>query len=419
MTAPSIEDMADVSLAETSSGTERLPPGTIAATDIWKHFRADRRRAFFQDEVARLADRMRGRRTRGWTWALRDIQLLAEPGESIGLIGPNGSGKTTFLKILTRVMYPTAGNVDLRGRVGALIAINAGIHPNLTGRENVMLTGTLMGLTRRDVAARFDEIVEFAGLGHAIDRQAKFYSVGMLTRLGFGVAAFLEPDVLLVDEVLAVGDASFQQRCLDRMRAVLQQGTTLVFVSHDLASVEATCSRVVWLQNGVTVADGPGREVVKAYRESVEKATGLERRIEGRITVESVSVGSGDGGSIHTEGPVEFELTLLSEEDHRAWLYIGITEGTASPIVVLSAGREIPVAPGRNVVRCRVEHLPLPRGKYFLWLGAYQGSTNGPELIAWQSATPFDVYGPELDEAPVAVVRLSPVQVISDWSLDR
>jgi ABC-type polysaccharide/polyol phosphate transport system ATPase subunit len=419
MAAPSIEGMASVALGETHASASRLPPGTIAATEIWKRFRADRRRAFFQDEVSRFMDRMRGRTTRGWTWALRDVELRAEPGESIGLIGPNGSGKTTFLKILTRVMYPTAGSVDLRGRVGALIAINAGIHPNLTGRENVMLTGTLMGLSRRDVAGRFDDIVEFAGLGHAIDRQAKFYSVGMLTRLGFGVAAFLEPDVLLVDEVLAVGDASFQQRCLDRMREVLQQGTTLVFVSHDLASVEATCSRVMWLQNGVTVADGPGREVVKAYRESVEKATGLERRIEGRIALESVKVASGDGGSIHTEGPVEFELALTSNEDYRAWLYIGITEGTASPIVVLSAGREIPVGPGRNVVRCRVDHLPLPRGKYFLWIGAYQGSTNGPELIGWQSAAPFDVYGPDLDEAPVAVVRLSPVQVISDWSLER
>ena len=366
-----------------------------------------------------MADRFRGRTSKGWTWAVRDVNLVAEPGESVGLIGPNGSGKTTLLKILTRVMYPTAGRVSMRGRVGALIAINAGIHPNLTGRENVMLTGTLMGLSRRDVAARFDDIIEFAGLAHAVDRQAKFYSVGMLTRLGFGVAAFLEPDVLLVDEVLAVGDASFQQRCLDRMRAVLQQGTTLVFVSHDLASVEATCARVLWLQSGVAVADGPGREIVKAYRESVEKGTGLERRIQGLIAVEGVTIVGDNGDSVHTEGPVEIEVTLTSESDYRTWLYLGITEGTASPIVVVSAGREIPIGPGRNVVRCRVEHLPLPRGRYFLWLGAFQGSTNGPELIGWQSAAPFDVYGPDLDEAPVAVVRLSPVQVTSDWSLER
>jgi ABC-type polysaccharide/polyol phosphate transport system ATPase subunit len=401
------------------AGATGLPPGSIAATTIWKRFRADRRRAFFQDEIARMADRVRGRSQRGWNWALRDIDFVAEPGESVGLIGPNGSGKTTLLKILTRVMYPTAGRVEMEGRVGALIAINAGIHPNLTGRENVMLTGTLMGLSRRDVAARFDDIIEFAGLAHAIDRQAKFYSMGMLTRLGFGVAAFLEPDVLLVDEVLAVGDASFQQRCLDRMREVLRQGTTLVFVSHDLASVEATCARSVWLQSGQVVADGPAREVVKAYRESVEKGSALVGRIAGRIAVENVTIAGGDGGLMQTEGPVEFELTLTSDDAYRTWLYLGVTEGTASPIVVVSAGREIPIEPGRNVVRCRIEHLPLPRGRYFLWLGAYQGSTNGPELIGWQSAAPFDVYGPELDEAPVAVVRLSPVQVTSDWSLGR
>jgi ABC-type polysaccharide/polyol phosphate transport system ATPase subunit len=395
-----------------------VPPGAIVATDIWKRFRADRRRAFFQDEVARLGDRLKGRTGKSWRWALRDIQLEVAPGESVGLIGANGSGKTTLLKILTRVMYPTAGNIDVRGRIGALIAISAGIHPNLTGRENVMLTGSLMGLTRREVAARFDDIIEFSGLGHAIDRQAKFYSAGMLTRLGFGVAAFLEPDVLLVDEVLAVGDASFQQRCLDRMREVLHQGTTLVLVSHDLAAVEATCKRGYWLHNGETVADGPVREVLAAYRESVEQPSEGQRRINGRIRVENVRVISGEHGLVQADGNVEIELTLEAEENHRTWLYLGVTEGTASPIFVVSPGRELPVQAGRNVIRCVVDRLPLPRGRFFLWLGAYEGSTEGPELIAWQSATPFDVYGPELDETPVAVMRLSSVQVSSAWSLE-
>ena len=138
----------------------------------------------------------------------------------------------------------------VQGRIGALIEIRAGIHPNLTGRENVYLTGSLMGLSRKRVSERFDEIVAFAELEDAIDRQVKYYSSGMQMRLGFGVAAFLEPDVLLVDEVLAVGDAAFQQRCLDRMRYVLSQGTTLIFVSHDLAAVEATCTQGIWLHNG-------------------------------------------------------------------------------------------------------------------------------------------------------------------------
>ena len=395
-----------------------VPNGAILATDIWKRFRADKRRAFFQDEVARFADRLRGQTGKSWRWALRDIGLEIEPGDSVGLIGANGSGKTTLLKILTRVMYPTAGQVDVRGRIGALIAISAGIHPNLTGRENVMMTGSLMGLSRRDVAARFDDIIGFSELGHAIDRQAKFYSAGMLTRLGFGVAAFLEPDVLLVDEVLAVGDAAFQQRCLDRMREVLRQGTTLVLVSHDLAAIEATCKRGHWLHNGETIADGPVREVLSAYRESVERPAGTQRRIDGPIRVEQVRILGREHGSVHADSAIEIELTLEAEASHRTWLYLGVTEGTASPILVVSPGRELPIQPGRNVVRCTVDRLPLPRGRFFLWVGAYEGSTDGPELIGWQSAAPFEVYGPELDEAPVAVMRLSPVQVSSDWSLE-
>src|SRR4051794_34617291 len=362
---------------ETSARATAIhPDGSIVATDVWKRFRADRRRAFFQDEVSRLNDRLRRRTGKSWRWALRDINLHVEPGESIGLIGPNGSGKTTLLKILTRVMYPTAGTIDVRGRIGALIAISAGIHPNLTGRENVLLTGSLMGLSRRDVTARFDDIVSFAELGHAIDRQAKFYSAGMLTRLGFGVAAFLEPDVLLVDEVLAVGDASFQQRCLDRMREVLYQGTTLVLVSHDLASVEATCRRGFWLQNGEVVADGPVREVLGAYRESVERPHDGIRRIDGRVAVESVRVISGEHGLVQADGNVEIEIELDSPAAFRTWMYLGVTEGTAAPIFVVSPGREIPLQAGRSTVRCTIDRLPLPRGKFFLWVGAYEGSTN-------------------------------------------
>ena len=189
-----------------------MPDGTVTANRIWKRFRADRQRMLLRDEIQRLSARLRGEAGRGWRWALRDIDLAAQPGESVGLIGPNGSGKTTLLKILTRVMYPYAGSVEVAGRVSALIEVRAGIHPDLTGRENVFLFGSLLGLSRRDVAKRFDDIVTFAELEGAIDRQVKFYSSGMQMRLGFAVAGFLEPDVLLVDEVLAVGDTAFQQK---------------------------------------------------------------------------------------------------------------------------------------------------------------------------------------------------------------
>src|SRR5437588_8632056 len=247
-----------------------LPKGTIEATEIWKRFRTDDRPSYLQDQVARVGDRLRGRSSTSWRWALSDVSLTAAPGESWGLVGANGAGKSTLLKILSRVMYPTAGRVNVSGRVGALIEVRAGISPQLTGRENIYLTGSIMGLKRRDVAKRFDEIVAFAELEAAVDRQVKYYSSGMQMRLGFGVAAHLEPEVLLVDEVLAVGDASFQQRCLDRIRQVLHEGTTLLFVSHDLAAVEATCANGVWLHNGRARAMGPIREVLSQYRAAVE-----------------------------------------------------------------------------------------------------------------------------------------------------
>jgi ABC-type polysaccharide/polyol phosphate transport system ATPase subunit len=304
-----------------------LPDGTIEAVEVWKRFRADQRKPRLRDEIERMNNRMRGQSERGFRWALRDIEFGVEPGGSIGLIGPNGSGKSTLLKILTRVMYPTAGGLNVQGRVGAMIEVRSGIHPDLTGRENVYLMGSLMGLSRKRVAERFDEIVAFAELEQAIDRQVKFYSSGMQMRLGFGVAAFLEPDVLLVDEVLAVGDAAFQQRCLDRMRLVLSQGTTLVLVSHDLAAVEATCRRGVWLQDGVVRADGPIRDVLSSYRASVESGAELAARVDGRLRIEHVSVQTPAGGTAHTNEPLEIDLCLTGNEQVNAWVYVGISEG--------------------------------------------------------------------------------------------
>jgi len=396
------------------------PEGTIRAEEIWKRFRADRRRAQVQDQLQRVTDRVKGRASgRGWRWALRDVELDLQPGSSVGLIGANGSGKTTLLKILTRVMYPTAGNVEVNGRVGALLAISAGIHPNLTGRENILVTGSLMGLPRREVAKRFDEMVAFAELEDAIDRQAKYYSAGMLTRLGFAVAAFLEPDVLLVDEVLAVGDATFQQRCLDRMRYVLSQGTTLVFVSHDLAAVEATCSDGVWLHNGEVVNTGPVREVLSRYRQAVESRAEQQLAVAGRVAVRSVSALPVGDGLVRTDEGLRIELELESDSDYRGWIYVGVSEGTANPIFVVNPGRETPIGAGRTRVSCVLPRTPLPRGRFSLWVGIYDKWTDGEELLGWQPLAQFDVYGPELDRAPRAVVRLSPVYVDSSWSVER
>ena len=174
-----------------------LRDGTIATSEAWKRFRVDSRPTYLQDQVGQVVDRIRGTSDTGWRWVLRDIDFEAAPGEAWGLVGANGAGKSTLLKILTRVMYPTAGRIDVVGRVGAMIEVRAGLTPLLTGRENIYLTGILMGLKRKQIALRFDDIVEFAGLESAIDRQVKYYSSGMQIRLGFGVAAYLEPDVLL------------------------------------------------------------------------------------------------------------------------------------------------------------------------------------------------------------------------------
>jgi ABC-type polysaccharide/polyol phosphate transport system ATPase subunit len=389
------------------------PSGTIRATNLWKRFRADRQRMLLRDELERLRNRLRGTADRGWRWALQDVNISAEPGESIGLVGINGSGKTTLLKILTRVMYPYAGTVNVAGRVGALIEVRAGIHPDLTGRENVYVTGSLLGLRRKGVAERFDEIVAFAELEEAIDRQVKFYSSGMQMRLGFAVAAFLQPDVLLVDEALAVGDAAFQQKCLDRMRTVLADGTTLVFVSHDLAAVEAACSRGVWLNQGVVEQDGPVREVLASYRRSIEEAAESYAPTSGLVRLVKTEIVGGDEGPPKTQEPMEIRMVIESDRSRTGIVHLGVSEGPATPIFV--ARKDVHLAGGETEVRCTVGHLPLPRGRFYLWGGLYDAPGN--ELLGWHPITHFDVSGPDLEPAPRAIARLAPVHVQATWEV--
>jgi ABC-type polysaccharide/polyol phosphate transport system ATPase subunit len=392
-----------------------LKPGTIEASEIWKRFRNDERPTYLQDRIAMVGDRLKKRDGDSWRWALREINFQAKPGESWALVGANGAGKSTMLKIISRVMYQTAGHLELAGRVGALIEVRAGISPLLTGRENIFLTGSIMGLKRRDVAKRFDEIVAFANLEGAVDRQVKYYSSGMQMRLGFAVAAHLDPEILLVDEVLAVGDATFQQRCLDRIREVLNEGTTLLFVSHDLAAVEASCTNGVWMHNGEVQTVGPIREVLTNYRGAVEGEAESRPAIAGELTPRDVKA-SGPGGELaKTGGPLEVSMTLTAQESHRAWIYLGVSEGAATPIFLINPGRETELERGENHVHCTIPSLPLPSGRFYLWAGVYRGWTEGRELLSWQPLAHFDVYGPELDAAPKAVVRLSPIQIESVW----
>lgn len=202
-------------------------------------------------------------------WAVRDITLSIDRGSVLGLIGPNGSGKTTLLKILSRITNPTLGCARINGRVGSLLEVGTGFHPELSGRDNIYLSGAVLGLRRNEVHERFDEIVEFAGTERFLDTPVKHYSSGMYVRLGFAVAAHLEPEILLVDEVLAVGDLAFQKKCLDKMATVADGGRTVVFVSHNLAAVQRICGQAVLLTSGRVVAAGPVGEVVDRYVASV------------------------------------------------------------------------------------------------------------------------------------------------------
>jgi ABC-type polysaccharide/polyol phosphate transport system ATPase subunit len=389
-----------------------LPEGTIQAEHVWKRFRADPLPLQLRAQLKQIKHFARGQR-RGWRWVLDDVNVNVQPGESVGLVGINGSGKSTLLKILTRVMYPYAGRVDVAGRVGALIEVRAGIHPELSGRENIHLYGTLLGLSRREVAERFDQIVDFAQIETAVDRQVKFYSSGMQMRLGFAVAAFLEPAVLLVDEVLAVGDATFQQRCIDRMRDVLTQGTTLVFVSHDLATVEGICERAVWLHNGVLRDDGPVRSVLTSYRQALEQVAEMSPTT-GPITVVKVRVESEGGETPRTQQPASITAVLQKNTATPARVCIGVSEGPAAPVFLLD--HHIDVGAGEVEVRCDIDRLPLPRGRFFLWLGVFE---RGGELMRWHPAAHFDVIGPDLDVGPPGIIRLSPVHVAAAWQVDE
>lgn len=387
------------------------PKGSVEATHVWKGFRSDRRRMHLRDEIQRLAALTRGEHPKAWRWVLRDVGFKVAAGEALGLVGINGSGKSSLLKILSGVMYPHSGTVKAEGRIGALIEVRAGLHPDLSGRENITLSGSLLGLSRRDVQSRFDDIVAFAELETAIDRQLKFYSSGMQMRLGFGVAAFLEPDILLVDEILTVGDASFQQKCLNRMREVLNNGTTLIFVSHELAAVQATCRTGLWLHDGAVRQVGPIGEVLGGYKEFIEESAESTLRVHG--TIELLKLEVNEGTTARTGGPLAVNLTLHTDSLRAGVLLLGVSDGPPAPIFLLTRQLTLPV--GDTDVRCRLPQLPLPGGRYFLWVGVFR---KGRELLPWHPAARFEVMGPNLESTPLGIVRQAPIHVESRWDVN-
>jgi lipopolysaccharide transport system ATP-binding protein len=260
----------------------------------------------------------RGRRAGETLWALRDVSFEVAPGEVVGIVGRNGAGKSTLLKILSRITEPTSGRVELYGRIGSLLEVGTGFHPELTGRENIFLNGAILGMRRREIAAKFDEIVAFAEIERFIDTPVKRYSSGMYTRLAFAVAAHLEPEILLVDEVLAVGDAAFQKKCLGKMGEVAREGRTVLFVSHNMTAVNQLCSRAVLLAGGRLALEGPTPEVVAEYFR--EGSDGGGERVwpdpqaapgNDRMRLRAVRLVS--GGRVNNEPDIDKEMSVEVE----------------------------------------------------------------------------------------------------------
>jgi homopolymeric O-antigen transport system ATP-binding protein len=336
----------------------------------------------------RLKSLGRGQRTEEF-WALRDVEFEVKRGETMGIVGHNGAGKSTLLKILSRITPPTEGEARLRGRVGALLEVGTGFHPELTGRENIFLNGAILDMRREEIQRRFDEIAEFADVGPFIDTPVKRYSSGMQMRLAFSVAAHLEPEILIIDEVLSVGDLAFQEKCLGRMETAAGEGRTVVFISHNLTSVRGLCDRAIMLSGGRIVARGTASDVVDTYVSDMltESQTSLRDR-ENRV---------GDGRAILTDLRLEQDGQMIDSPASGRDFDIVVSYETAKGvpmrgvnfgIVIAAHGEDKPLiniysetagAPFREVpaegeVRCRIKRCPLPAGQYYVgvWCDASQ-----------------------------------------------
>jgi lipopolysaccharide transport system ATP-binding protein len=316
-------------------------------------------------------------------WALRDASFDVAEGERVAIIGRNGAGKSTLLKLLARVTEPTAGYADVRGRVGALLEVGTGFHPELTGRENVYLNGAILGMRKEEVARKLDAIVEFSGVGPYLDTPVKWYSSGMYVRLAFSVAAHLEPEILVVDEVLAVGDAEFQKRCLARMSEVAQDGRTVLFVSHNMQAARRLCDRAILLEKGRLVADGDVETIARDYLAAVASSGSGRRRWDDpeerpgdeacRLVEVAVADEQGDAaGAFFSSRPICLNLELELESVHPA-LNINFDLLTPDGVLVFHSSfrdgdRPPELAPGRNLLRCRIPPGLLNSGRYVVTL---------------------------------------------------
>lgn len=346
---------------------------------------------------------------RRFIWALRDISFDLSSGQSLALIGPNGAGKTTILKLLAKITRPTMGDIAINGRLSALIELGAGFHPDLTGRENVYLNGIILGLSRREIDKRFEEIVAFSELDQFIDTPVKRYSSGMSVRLGFSVAACIEPDILLVDEVLAVGDATFRKKCTDRIKDMLKKGTSIIFVSHNLWLVQAVCDSAIYIEKGQVKHRGVTAEVIDVYNRDIHerRAADLEltRADEAEMLnvieitkIEVVGHEAEQGGGLANNLPAEVRV------HYAAYNLIGATNMVVR--IVRSDGVTccmmrsmlddfpISVERGIGVISVVLDPLQLYGGSYFAQAVVRDGSDSWGMTSKWSD--PFYVYGSPL-----------------------
>ena len=342
-----------------------------------------------------LAGRTR-RRTRDEIWSLKDVTLTVAEGEAVGVIGRNGAGKTTLLKILSRITEPTSGVARTRGRVTSLLEVGTGFHPELTGRENVYLNGAILGMTRRDIDRRFDEMVTFAGVERFIDTPVKRYSSGMYLRLAFSVAAHLEPDIMVVDEVLAVGDAEFQARCLGRMETAEREGRTVVFVSHNLDAISRLCSRAIWLEHGEIAAEGGTDDVVESYLSAQVKKAGAGGSVadpHGSVVLHEVRIVDSTGSPFSFINRAErFSVEIRFSIVHPLpGLGVGIYINTRKGVEVINEGwfdteRRRPSDRGQYVARLDFPAI-LNAGEYIVgvWIGTmYETFVDLPTALAFR-----------------------------------
>lgn len=341
----------------------------------------------------------------GTFWALRDIDLDIHPGEVVGVIGRNGAGKSTLLKVLARITSPTTGEAEIRGRVGALLEVGTGFHSELSGRENIYLSGAILGMRKTEIDRKFDEIVAFAEIGQFLDTPVKRYSSGMYVRLAFAVAAHLEPEILIVDEVLAVGDASFQRKCLGKMNDVASGGRTVLFVSHNMAAVEGLCTRGVVLQGGRVAFDGPTRGALEAYgrMQSVRPASLADRRDRqgtGAARLQAIRILNAAGEPTHSismGGSFTVELVI---EGKIPSAHVAIMLGSALRTQMLRCHSFEQVAEevridGVHTVRCKFVDCPLMHGTYdvHVWLGQRAEAADFVQNAEVLTIEPRDVYG--------------------------